>query len=125
RNDPIIKKWLIPTENAINFEQVLKFLKTHNTIVLKPIRSTQGRNVYLIRKYKRKFIIGFEKSEITLSKRMFKKFYEKKVGTVEFIVQKYIDSRDPQGNPIDCRIHVEKNEHGKWKTARNFVRIGV
>ncbi|ALX49950.1 YheC/YheD family protein [Lentibacillus amyloliquefaciens] len=40
-------------------------------------------------------------------------------------MQKYISSKTIDGNPFDCRIHVEKNRQRQWQAARNFIRIGI
>ena len=52
-------------------------------------------------------------------------FFKESIENKRYIIQKYISSRTLQGDPFDCRVHVEKNGAGKWVSARNFIRIGI
>ncbi|CEI80833.1 hypothetical protein BN997_00643 [Oceanobacillus oncorhynchi] len=36
-----------------------------------------------------------------------------------------IYSKTNNGDPFDCRIHLEKNGQGEWEVAKNYVRIGL
>src|SRR5699024_9385464 len=42
-----------------------------------------------------------------------------------YVCQKYVSSRTKQGDPFDCRIHVQKAEKGEWAVLKNYIRIGI
>lgn len=125
KSDSDISKYLIPSSNIKSFDDISNFINIHGKIVLKPVRSNQGKNVYVLSRKSNNYIIGFGRDEENLTEDDLKQFYYKQIENVKFISQKYIESRDFEGNPVDCRIHVEKNIRGKWENVNNFVRIGV
>lgn len=125
-NDSKMSKYLIPTKNITNFNDIEEYVDKFNTVVLKPVFSNQGRNVFILDKGKSSnYILGYNKRENKLTPNELKDFYTKKIQDKGFIVQKYIESRTPQGHPFDCRVHVEKNGKNEWKNVKNFIRIGV
>src|SRR5699024_133847 len=66
-----------------------------------------------------------QKDEEIISEDSLLAFYEKKIKDQNYIVQKYISSRSLQGDPFDCRVHVEKGGNGEWVNAKNFIRVGI
>lgn len=124
-NDPEISKYIIPSINIDNINDIYNFLDKHKEIVLKPIRSNKGRNVFLLSRKGSDFVLKINKEEQVITKSDFESFYTEKIKGVKFIAQKYILSVDQEGNPIDCRIHMEKGENGNWVNVDNFVRIGI
>ncbi len=124
-NDPIISKVLIPTKLITDIKDIKQFMDEHGSVVLKAVSSLQGKDVYILNKRGSDYVLGHGKSESVLTDKEFKNKFAEIAGSKDFIVQKYIESRDRHGNPIDCRVHVEKNGKGKWSNVRNFVRIGV
>lgn len=125
KNDQEVKKYLIPTINIKSFDDIKDFLTKHEKIVLKPVRSNRGKNVILLRREHENYIIGMKMEERYYPEREFQKFYDENIIGNDFIAQKYIASKDMHGNPFDCRVHVEKNGKGEWRTAKNFIRIGI
>lgn len=125
-----LSKHLIPSKRIKNTVDFFNFLEKHNEIVLKPIRSNQGRRVSIIKQRRAKFfinqyqIISGDKTEI-ISQSALKNWVHAHVKKSSMMVQKYINSRTPDGHPFDCRIHVEKNGEGKWSNPHNFIRIGI
>lgn len=124
-NDSDISQYLIPTRTVEDTNDIFQMIKSHRKVVIKPVRSNGGRNVIIMNKKGTKYVLGIGKELMTMSARKFKKYYKEKYNSADVIVQKYIESADSHGNPIDCRIHVEKDINGKWNNVDNFVRIGV
>jgi len=108
-----------------NFCDMETFLQKHSTIVMKPIDGERGRNIYILEKIGEKFLLGHQKKEKQMSRNEIIDFFETSIKNKRYLIQKYISSRSLQGDPFDCRIHVEKNGEGKWVSARNFIRIGI
>lgn len=125
KDDPKVSKYLIPTKNITTYSDIEEYVDKFNTVVLKPVFSNQGRNVFILKKEEFNYILGYNKQEKKLTPNELKDFYTEKVQDKGFIIQKYIESRTPQGHPFDCRIHVEKDGKNKWRNVKNFIRIGV
>lgn len=60
-----------------------------------------------------------------LHKAAFQSLYEEIFSDNRYVVQKYIQSRTWQGDPFDCRIHLEKNGNGHWRIIKKSIRIGI
>lgn len=116
---------VIPTNRVRSHDDVEDFLKEHIKVVLKPINGGRGRGIYILQKDEDGYTLGYEKEIQKLTYEDFLQFYEEAVKGKNYIVQKHIHSRTKQGDPFDCRIHVEKNGEGDWEAARNFIRIGI
>ncbi|MBP2257438.1 YheC/YheD family protein [Virgibacillus alimentarius] len=116
---------VIPTRRVQNFNDVQEFLDKHSTIVLKPSSGIRGRGVYILNQEKENYILGHQTEKKALSLEEFKNFSKENIIDKRYILQKYISSRTLQGDPFDCRIHVEKNGKGKWESAKNYIRIGI
>lgn len=121
----IFKQLVIPTHNVEEFGEILKWLDKYASIVLKPIKGERGKGVYVLRKEKLSYVIGYQKEEKKYSYEGLKDFFAEFIKNKQYMLQKYISSRSIQGDPFDCRVHVEKNAEGKWTIARKFIRIGI
>src|SRR5699024_6495199 len=117
-SDSEVSKYLIPSQSVKSIQDINEFLDMYGTVVLKPVRSNRGRNVFIIRQHGSKYTLDINKNENTLSLEEFKRFYGDHINNKDFIVQKYIYSIDKHGHPIDCRIHVEKDGKGRWANPR-------
>src|SRR5690625_2137499 len=109
KEDERFSHLVIPTIRAQSVEDLWHFLKNHAAIVMKPIRGERGSGVYLLKKQNEDYIIGYQKQEKILSKKELVSFFEESIKGKRYILQKYILSRSLQGDPFDCRVHVEKN----------------
>lgn len=125
KQDKKYAQLVIPTEKVTSHEDIEDFLNEHGKVVLKPVNGGRGRGVYVLRKEENKYILGYQKEQQELTHDGFVQYYEEALKGNGYIVQKHIHSRTKQGDPFDCRIHVEKNGEGDWEVARNFVRIGI
>lgn len=119
---------VIPTERAESSEQIIAFLNLHGSVVIKPIKGIRGKGVYILSQENEDdhvFKLGYQKEKRTLTKEEFEAFFIEEIKGKSFIVQKHVSSRTMQGDPFDCRVHVEKNGHGKWESAKIYIRIGI
>jgi glutathione synthase len=55
------QKFMPKTIFTQNVDEIKKFLKTHNKVILKPIHSYSGNDIYLLKKFNLKFIKKFIK----------------------------------------------------------------
>lgn len=117
---------MIPTYKIKTFKDMHNYLTTYNKIVLKPGRGLRGKGIYIIEKMdKDSFRIGYSKNKWDADLHVLEEFFDNTFKGKNYILQKYVTSRTPQGDPFDCRIHVEKGGTGKWEIAKIYVRIGI
>ncbi|WP_085506195.1 YheC/YheD family protein [Thalassobacillus devorans] len=125
KDDPNFSHLPIPTYMPQDMSELKDIIKEHSSIVMKPEYGRGGEGIYFLRKDGDKYHIGHNTEEEVLSESNFERFYEESIKGKGYVVQKYISSRTLQGDPFDCRVHVEKNGEGKWEIARNYIRIGI
>lgn len=124
--DDRFKHLVIPTLRVQNnFNDIEDFLNKYSSVVMKPIGGERGKGIYILRKEKDNYILGYQKQENKLSYEEMVYFFKESIESRKYICQKYVSSKSLQGDPFDCRVHVEKNGNGKWTSARNFIRIGI
>ena len=115
---------LIPYKKYRGYNDVLEMIDEHGKVILKPIFGSKGNNVYQVSKKRRKFVVNHLNETKKYSKRKFKQLLSSKFKKDRTIIQKYIISRTNKDEPFDCRVRLEKNGKGEWKTAIFLVRIG-
>ncbi|WP_163969625.1 YheC/YheD family protein [Oceanobacillus halotolerans] len=117
--------FVIPTLKVHKFSDIEKFINKHKVIVMKPIRGERGRGIFILKKHNKNYMLGHQKEEKVYSSEEFKDFYDDHIKNKRYIIQKYISSRTIQGDPFDCRIHIQKGQQGKWIVVKKFIRIGI
>lgn len=115
----------IPTMKVKDFKGFLDKINQNKKMVIKSVSGLQGKGVTLVSMQDTNFIVGEKKQERVLSQNQLEDFFNSNIYGKNYIMQKYINSRSNNGEPIDCRIHLEKNKYGKWEVARKFIRIGI
>ncbi|SDK83930.1 YheC/YheD family protein [Lacicoccus qingdaonensis] len=125
REDPKYAHLVLPTHNVSTYDDILNYLDQYSKVVLKPSDGIQGKRIYIVEKTEDKYKVGHNTLEKNMSEDEFFNLFIEKIENQRYLVQKYIVSRTLQGDPFDCRIHVEKNGSGKWQSAKNYIRIGI
>lgn len=126
KEDSNFSHLVIPTQKIKSFEELLNYVKVYKKTVLKPIRGLRGKGVHFLEmENEDTFRIGFETEMKTLNLQELEEFYYRTIHRKGYILQKYVSSRTTQGDPFDCRIHVEKDGSGNWSVAKMYIRIGI
>jgi len=125
KEDPEYSHLVLPTYKVMSFDDISRYLEKYSKVVLKPSDGIQGKRIFIVEKSTDKYIVGHNTHEKNMNEEEFYNLYREKVKGQMYLVQKYIVSRTRQGDPFDCRIHVEKNGNGKWQSAKNYIRIGI
>ncbi|WP_080872525.1 YheC/YheD family protein [Oceanobacillus timonensis] len=124
--DKYFQQYAIPTSRCKTFSIIRGYLFKYGEVVVKPIYSQLGKNIYKISQVnKDEFLIGYQKSSQKMNLQETFAYFQDIISKDKFIVQKYIPSRTHLGDPFDCRVHLEKNKHGEWVIAKKYVRIGT
>ena len=116
---------VIPSIQSDEFEDIIKFLDHHEAIVLKPIYSDRGRGIYKLFKENDSYVLSYLVKDRQFNKEELEDYFNEYIKGKDYICQKYISSRTKQGDPFDCRIHVQKDGDGKWVVLKNYIRIGI
>ncbi|MFD1416285.1 YheC/YheD family protein [Oceanobacillus jeddahense] len=124
--DKYFQKYAIPTCRCKTFSIIKGYLSKYGEVVVKPIYSQLGKNIYKISQINEdEFIIGYQKSSHKMNLQDTFSYFQNIISKDKFIVQKYIPSRTHLGDPFDCRVHLEKNKEGNWVIAKKYIRIGT
>lgn len=126
RKDDAFSDLMIPTHHMETFEELYDYLNKYHKVVLKPESGLRDKNIYFIEAIEKDlFQIGFNREKWKVHLRELEAFFSDTLKGKNYFLQKYVISRTPQGDPFDCRIHVEKNGRGRWAIAKIYVRIGI
>lgn len=124
--DEVFSHLMIPTHPMETFEDLHHYLNQYQKVVLKPESGLRGKNIYFIEMIETDgFQIGFNTEKWKVSLNELTSFFDATFKGNQYFLQKYVVSRTPQGDPFDCRVHVEKNSRGQWAIAKIYVRIGI
>ncbi|NLZ72257.1 MAG: hypothetical protein GX905_00255 [Bacteroidales bacterium] len=116
---------VIPSIKSDDFEDIIEFLDHHEAIVLKPIYSDRGRGVYKLFKEDDSYVLSYLVKDRHFNKKELEDYFNEFIKGRNYVCQKYISSRTKQGDPFDCRIHVQKDGKGRWIVVKNYIRIGI
>lgn len=125
KKDKQFSHLVIPTIKVHNFNDIESFLEKYNKVVLKPISGQFGVGIYVLKKKGDSYILVHQDKETEISHTELISFFDERIKSKSYILQRYIASKSLQGHPFDCRINVEKNGEGKWVIAKKFIRIGI
>ncbi|MBT2720740.1 MULTISPECIES: YheC/YheD family protein [unclassified Bacillus (in: firmicutes)] len=106
--------YLIPSTEILKYQDVFKFLHRHKKIVLKPLYGHKGQNIFFVWRNKENFIVQQDKTRVKMNKTKFKVFAEKVAKKESYLAQAFIKSTTKKGLATHFRLHVQKNEEGKW-----------
>ncbi len=122
-NNEELKEYIPPTKKIDNFNQLYNFLKNHGNSILKPVRSSRGRGIYIIKKQDKKYkLIVYSRSAI-LDKVELEETLEKHyIFSNNFLAQKYIELYKVDNSIFDFRIVMQKVTSEKWQCTGIEVR---
>lgn len=115
-------KYIIETYKYEDID-IFNLLDSHKKVIIKPNRSFQGHDIYMLCKESYTLVLQKENIVRRLNENEYKLEYDE-VFKQGFIIQPYIESLTNQGNPFDVRINVRRGKNGKWSLTKIFARIG-
>lgn len=121
----IFKNFSIPTNDLKNYNDLINQIENSGKLIVKPVTGAQGRGVIAIEKVKDQYFVYEQKKQNHLSYTELKNYYKEHIENKHYITQKFITSVSKDNNPIDCRVHLEKDGNGQWQLAGQFIRIGI
>jgi hypothetical protein len=122
---PVVKPHLLPTKPMKTTEEAFAFAREHGTIMIKPINGKGGKGImklsqegdgWTLRRNGRAVLSGNERSVRSVLR--------KAAAGGSYLLQRWIDIRNPEGRVFDIRSLVQKNGSGEWVTTGTAVREG-
>lgn len=126
-----LQSYIPDTRLITNFKQVDNMIKKYRSVYLKPVNGCQGRNI--IKVVKKGTNTGYE-YQYTLNNKVYrgrasnlvqlKRYLSKVMRNRSYIVQKQINLIKSNGNILDVRILVQKDNSGHWGITGMAGRVG-
>ncbi len=107
-------------------DALIEFIRAEGKTVVKPVFGSLGTGVHVV-EYDRAtdaFAVKFGQESQIFPTDVFRSYAEGHFFEKLHIVQRFFGSFDKAGNPIDCRIHLEKNGTNEWEPVWIYARIG-
>ncbi|MEN1937023.1 YheC/YheD family protein [Paenibacillus sp. 102] len=129
-NEKTVASLLPQTETFQHFEQVEHFLSSYKHVYMKPVHGSFGRNIYQIFYSTTENCYYCRYREGTQNKLRKYHSLETLINHVmqgqdlkEFIVQQGIVLLRIGGQPVDFRVHTNKNRFGYWRVSAIVAKI--
>ncbi len=116
---------LIPYRLVEYESDMQPMLDVYKYVLLKPVSSNQGRNIYVVEQIKSGYRVMTDSTSKTYSEKGFSAFFSQTFSDKLHICQPFIESKTKEGHPFDVRIHTRKNSEGDWSTVKIYPRIGI
>lgn len=129
-NEKTVSSLLPKTEMFRHFEQVERFLSKYKHVYMKPIHGSLGKNIYQIfySPTENSYYCRYREGE----QNKLRKYYSLETlmnhvmqghNLKTFIVQQGISLMRVNGQPVDFRIHTNKNRFGAWTVSAIVAKI--
>jgi hypothetical protein len=108
---------------------IIKELTKRKKLIIKPINGSQGYGIYYLKRNDKTFHVKTEKNKKIIS-RIFPneikltRWLQPLVTNRQYLLQPYLELSNPQLQPFDIRILVQKNEEGVWVERGKGIRTG-
>ncbi|MEA1961247.1 MAG: YheC/YheD family protein [Bacillota bacterium] len=130
QNEELIK--YIPDTRLVNsFQQVDRMIKRYHAVYMKPVSGSQGKNIVRVVKKKnnRSYEYQYQMNNQTYrgtaaTLHDLQRNLHRVMGRKSYIVQQRINLIRSQGNIIDVRVLVQKDESGRFCVTGKACRVG-
>jgi hypothetical protein len=129
QEEPQLKRHLPSTYLLQDLDEMIRFVKEKNKIILKPVSLSRGRGIFIL-EYKSEVFYLHESSNklklchsITTPQALYDKLFELNVFSYPYLYQTYIDLLKIEGRPFDVRVVMQKIEEDKWKCSGIECRV--
>lgn len=114
--------YLIPSKIISSPQELLTFMDHNGKIVFKPVGGHRGEGVTFIEKKHGKISVQYDGVDHLYTLAQFNEFVSRRIRRTEYLAQRYINSKNKDGEPTDYRLHVHKDGHGKWQVCVIYAR---
>ncbi len=121
------KKYHPPTILLKSVSDIAANVIKHGFVYLKPINGSQGKGIITITRKNQHYEYKSQGSMLVEGRSLNKKQLEESVSNIikrrQYILQKGLSLIRYNGRPVDIRVLMQKNEHGKWVRTKMFARV--
>lgn len=118
----------LPDTSIFCEETLHSYLTKHQSIFIKPINGSLGRNIYQLSKIDGKLIVKLSSKNETVefqTEAEFLKWFQKRTTAVTFIIQQAIPLITYENRHLDFRVLCHKNHHDQWKITSMVSRVSA
>lgn len=120
----LFSEHVIPYRRIRNAKQVIDFIEEYKKIIIKPRSDSHGNMVHYLEGCDNGYLIKYRDKDTILSKEQLTHYVNQLLTKRIMLVQKYIESRRKTNEPYDLRLHMQKDDHGKWNITSIIPRVG-
>ncbi|MFB7139909.1 YheC/YheD family protein [Gottfriedia sp. NPDC056225] len=123
-----IKPYVPYTEECISAEQLEHFIQKYETVFIKPIHGSQGRNILRVTKEKELFRLkNSQNSEVELEFQSIHEVFQiikQQLSKRSCIIQEGLPLISKDNRLVDFRFLCHKNKFNNWEVTSTVARIG-
>ncbi|CAM3360856.1 MULTISPECIES: YheC/YheD family protein [Saccharibacillus] len=117
---------LLPTEPLDSAQRALDMLALHGDVVIKPAAGRRGQGLLRLRREADRYRLDESggASRLLGPSALNKRLRQIASDPRRHLVQACRPTLTLQGEPIDYRVHVQRDEHGEFRVTRTYPRVG-
>lgn len=129
RQNSELNQYLPPTELSMNLEQVIKFIDSHNKVILKPIDLSRGRGICIIEKIDCSYQITDYRSKQPVvwfyhDQEALKEFFDTNTNLFDkYLIQKYLALAKIGESLFDIRVVMQRQKDKTWACTGIECRV--
>lgn len=126
KDNNLLNELIIPSKvlsPSSDVQEILKMVQFYKKLVFKPVNGRKGKGIFMISKQQNVYLYEDQENDQLFNEKQMNEFFEKLKR--KFVVQKYVESKTPNGLPFDIRVHFEKNGKGNWVKVQTYARVGI
>jgi hypothetical protein len=116
--------YLIPSKIIRSPRGFFDFFNQYRNIVFKPVNGRKGQGVSFIKRINDRFSVLVSDDNYDFDYDELRAYVSGKLQEESYLAQPYINCKTNSGQVYDFRLHVQKNEVGKWVITSIYPRIG-
>jgi glutathione synthase/RimK-type ligase-like ATP-grasp enzyme len=122
---PDLQPHLIPTIRLDDGPSLRKLADQYGNVIIKPVNGKEGKGIIRLRRSDEAYFWEeSDKPKISYGKNDVNKLANVLLEQRDYLVQKWIDSRNRDGNVYDIRSFMQKDGKGKWQIRGMAAREG-
>lgn len=117
----------IPTTYPLNKKNFKKLIQKYQHVVIKPINGARGEKIYKVSRDEQGYTICYtthkKQRQLEVTPRGINLFLKRRLDEPRsYLVQKWINFQELEGNKFDIRVSVQKDKRGEWIISGMVVR---
>lgn len=120
KDNAMLASHLIPYAAVENVQEILAFIDTYGTSIIKPSIGSFGIGIIVVQREQEAFVVKSDEHVHIMKDEEFGQLISMLVAKKGYIIQKFIRSETRNGLPYHIRLHLVRNGSGKWSFISVF-----